>query len=225
MLGTHLWGWASDLIASIQSGHSFPSVGDPTRIATAFVASALELNVVSGLIVPGDAVMLWSAATAHSGVAAVLVGAALALGGWCGAVTGFLLGHAMHRRHGGAPPRRLVRLQTAVDRQLRARGGSWVFVSRFLPIFRTVTPFLAGYAGFGWRRFMLASLAACTLWPAVFVGAFWWAGASLRDPGRASPLDVVAIGIAATLVVGSSVASALIRRALTPASQEQEVAR
>ncbi len=65
-------------------------------------------------------------------------------------------------------------------RLLRRYGTGAVFVARFLPVVRTLTPAAAGASGLRYRRFLPASLAGATAWSFLHVSIGWAAGASAK---------------------------------------------
>ena len=55
------------------------------------------------------------------------------------------------------------------DQFVDKRGGVAVFVSRFLPIFHSLVPMVAGLSKMRYRRFMAWTAPACTLWAFIYV--------------------------------------------------------
>jgi Uncharacterized membrane-associated protein len=127
----------------------------------------LETSVLIGLVVPGDTVVIVSAlgvqgttdTRVHSHDVAPLERllaspSALEIGRFFG------------------PRLRLSRLGERIgqhrfdvaDRFVDKRGGVAVFVSRFLPIFHSLVPMVAGLSRMPYRRFMAWTTPACTLW-------------------------------------------------------------
>src|SRR5690625_4789693 len=53
---------------------------------------------------------------------------------------------------------------------MQRRGASAVFVTRLVPVVRTLTPAAAGSSGLAYGRFLLASVAGSALWSATYVG-------------------------------------------------------
>lgn len=61
------------------------------------------------------------------------------------------------------------------------RGGPWILTSRFIPVLRTVTPFIVGVNAFPFRRFAAWSAPSCVLWSAIYVTIYAIASSSLRS--------------------------------------------
>ena len=55
-------------------------------------------------------------------------------------------------------------------------GGMAIVLSRFLPIVRTLAPFVAGVAQMEFHRLLLFAAIASALWVTVFMGAGYWFG-------------------------------------------------
>lgn len=137
-------------------------------LALAFAESGLGL----GMIVPGETAVVVLAATLGSPVELILLGAAVMIGACLGDHVGFLLG----RRYGDALRdtalvRRLgLQHYDRATEVLRRRGGAAIFLTRLVPVVRTLTPAVAGASGLAYRRFVLASLSGSALWATVYVG-------------------------------------------------------
>ncbi|MET1036834.1 MAG: DedA family protein [Aeromicrobium sp.] len=171
--------------------------------ALAFAESGLGL----GMVMPGETGVVVLASTMGSTLALIALGAAVAIGASLGDHVGYLLG----RRYGDAlgetrAVRRLGRhhYDRATD-LLRRRGGTAVFMTRLVPVVRTLTPAAAGASGLPYRRFAPASLAGSALWASLYVGGgSVVAGvASLASDalGRASWLVLVLLAVGVVPVV------------------------
>ncbi|MGV1004575.1 MAG: DedA family protein [Candidatus Nanopelagicales bacterium] len=181
---------------------------DPTvRALLAGTAAMLETNVVTGLLVPGDAVMLVASAAVQSPSEGILLGVLVSIGAFLGAVTGYWLGRwvgpTLHRR-------RWLRRRAGeqriglVGRQVERWGGPWILTSRFIPVLRTVTPFVVGVNAFPFRRFLAWSAASCILWSAIYVTVYSLASSSLRS-GDVSPVVGGALALLGAALFGAGV--------------------
>ena len=167
-----------------------------------FVEDALFV----GFVVPGE-------------TAAVLGGVAASLGHvelWLmvplvvlAAILGDTVGYEVGRRFGPrilsmrALQKRGGRLEDAQD-FLRRRGGSAVFLGRFVAFFRAVMPALAGTSHMPYPKFLAYNAAGGLVWGAGFVLLGYLAGNSYaaiaQTVGRWAALIVVTIVIAAVLI-------------------------
>ncbi|MGN6688825.1 MAG: DedA family protein, partial [Actinomycetales bacterium] len=87
---------------------------------------------------------------------------------------------------------------------LRRRGGSAVFLGRFVAFFRAVMPALAGISRMPYRRFLAFNALGGLLWGVGFVLVGYLAGASYqvveRDLGAGAAVVVAVVVVAAVVV-------------------------
>jgi membrane protein DedA with SNARE-associated domain len=204
-----LGGPTGDLIDKVQT------IDPTTRALVAGTAALLETNVVTGLIVPGDTVMLVAAAAVQTPSEGLLLGALVAIGAFLGEIVGYWLGRwvgpAFHRGRwlrGRAGEQRIGPIGRMVER----RGGPWILTSRFIPVLRTVTPFVVGVHAFPFRRFVAWSAPACVLWSAVYVTLYAAASSSLRSDGGSPALGALLLALGAVLFAAAVLAQFLIER-------------
>ncbi|WP_328807570.1 DedA family protein [Nonomuraea antri] len=153
----------------------FPLLG-----LVAGVMAFAESGLGVGSVVPGETgvLLLGVAATTPVRFAAMLLIVAL------GVTAGDHVGYGLGRRYAGRMRdtrvvRRLgVRHWDRATAALHRHGAAAVFVTRLIPIVRTLTPAAAGAARVPYRRFLPASLTGSLLWSGVYVGLGAFAGAS-----------------------------------------------
>jgi membrane-associated protein len=139
------------------------------------VVMALEASLLTGVVVPGDLVVLFVASTATTPTRWVVLWAAVAAGSVAGETVGYGIGHLFGQRVQASRigrwlgPQRWARAAGFLQR----RGARAVFAGRFLAAVHAVLPIVAGTVRMGYRRFLTAAV----------VGALppWRAGIS--DPG------------------------------------------
>jgi len=157
---------------------------DPVlRTLLAGLAIMLETSVLVGLIVPGDTIVL-VASVGVQGLIEYFSLVAIVIGG---ALVGESIGFAIGRYFGPKlragrlgqrlGPEKLERADRFVDR----RGGIAVFISRFLPVFHSVVPMVAGMSQMTYRRFMSWTAPACTLWAFIYVSVGSGAAETYRE--------------------------------------------
>lgn len=169
-----------------------------TGFALAFAESGLGL----GMVLPGETAVVLLAATMDTTTQMIALGVVVMIGASLGDHVGYLLG----RRYGDAlgETRAVQRLgRQHYDRAtdlLRRRGGTAVFMTRLVPVVRTLTPAAAGASGLEYRRFAPASLAGSALWSTAYVGGgtvvAGLAAATTDVLGRASWLVLVLVALA-----------------------------
>ncbi|MFD1831397.1 DedA family protein [Streptomyces desertarenae] len=82
-------------------------------------------------------------------------------------------------------------------------GATAVFLTRLLPVVRTLTPATAGVGSVRYFRFLPASLAGAAMWSALYVSAGSLVSASVREAETVVTRIVWALlAVAAVLVVG-----------------------
>jgi len=123
----------------------------------------LETGALFGLFVPGgDSLVLALGVLAGWGrLEPLTLWLALAtgtmLGQWSGYYWGVRLGPSLFRK---VPPEKLERA-----RRFLARFGRWaVLAAPFVPVVRTLTPFLMGAGGTPWRAYFFWSAVAAWIW-------------------------------------------------------------
>ncbi|MGW0479223.1 DedA family protein [Nonomuraea sp. NPDC003214] len=202
-----------DLITDVVQAISdlpFPVVGVVAG-AMAFAESGLGL----GSIVPGETGVLLLGAAAGTPVRYVVMLLVVALGVTAGDHVGYLLGrrYGVRMRELRVVRRLGVRHWDRATTALLRYGAAAVFVTRLIPVVRTLTPAAAGAAQVRYGRFLPASLAGSLLWSAVYVSLGAFAGASAahleRLLGRAS---WILLGVLVALVVAVSLVRRIRRR-------------
>jgi membrane-associated protein len=169
----------------------------------AFAESGLGL----GMVMPGETAIVVLASATDSTTGLVVLGLVVAIGASLGDHVGYLVGRRYGDRLGEARAvRRLGRQHygRAMD-LLRRRGGTAVFMTRLVPVVRTLTPAAAGASGLPYRRFVPASLAGSALWATVYVGGGsvvgGVAGLATDVLGRAAWLVLVLLALAVVPVL------------------------
>jgi membrane-associated protein len=159
-----------------------------------------------GFVVPGEtaAVLGGVAASAHH---ASLVGMLVTV--VAAAIVGDSVGYEIGRRFGPRllDSRLLAKRRERLDRArefLAHRGGSAVFLGRFVAFFRAVMPALAGTAGMPYRKFLAFNAAGGVVWGAGVVLLGYLAGNSYAaveaTVGRGAAIAVAAVVVVAVIV-------------------------
>jgi membrane-associated protein len=159
-----------------------------------------------GFVIPGETAAILGGVAANRGhvplaaVIAVVIVAAVA-----GDSVGYEVGKHVGPRILAWPilDRHRPRLQEAQDFLVR-RGGTAVFLGRWIAFFRAVMPALAGTARMPYLKFLAFNAAGGILWGGAVVVAGYLAGASYaqveKTVGRAGALVVLAIALLALLI-------------------------
>jgi len=163
-----------------------------------YLLLALIVFCESGLILtpflPGDVLLFTTGALTARGsldpwiVAPVLMAAA-ALGGFVNYSVGVRIGARFFTEDARVLKKRYL-VQT--HEFFEKHGPKAVILARFLPVFRTFVPFVAGMGAMEWKRFVLHNLVSAVLWVALMLGAGWFFGGL---PFVRDHFETVVIGI------------------------------
>lgn len=170
-----------------------------------------ETGLVFAPFLPGDSLLFVAGAAVGAtglgvhGVVLLLVGAAVA-GDALNFAVGYHAGPWLVARFKG---RGLKRGHLALTRVYFRRFGAWtVVVSRFVPVVRTLAPFLAGAGRMSYARFAAFNVLGGTVWVASLVYAGAWLGAL---PFVKSHIGAITIGIVALSLVPVTLAAVRAR--------------
>jgi membrane-associated protein len=184
------------------------------------VVMILESSLLTGVVVPGDLVVLFAASTVRTpGQYAVLL-AAVTTGSVVGETVGYTIGRRVGHRLQRGRIGRLIgadRWSKAAD-YLERRGMRAVFAGRFLAALHAILPIVAGSVRMNCRRFLTACVAGALTWAALYLTIGVAAGASYR--AVAERLNVVS-GVIVGGLIGAAMflAVALIRRGIVRLSR------
>lgn len=160
---------------------------DPTlRALIVGLAILAETTILIGLVIPGDTILL----VASTGVQGWGQWAALVAAGLIGALIGESLGFLIGRHFGPALEHSWLGRRIGEKNWQRARvflarrGGTAVFVSRFLPVLHALVPVTAGLGGMSYRKFIRATIPACTIWALAYVSVGALATAGYQQLGQ-----------------------------------------
>lgn len=181
----------------------------PVILLVAAAFGIAESGLGLGMVIPGETVVLVIAAALDNPAALIALFLAVGIANSGGDHIGYLLGrrYGLRLRHTWLG-RRIP--ASSWDRAVHAlqKYGAWaVFLSRLLPIVRTLTPATAGMAEVRYAHFLPASLAGAYMWSALYVFAGALAGASVErietiigNAGTAVVLVLVVLAIIALAV-------------------------
>ncbi len=139
-----------------------------------FVVIFCETGLVFTPFLPGDSLLFAAGAFAARGsldpvLLTVLLGVAGILGDTCNYWLGGLLGRRVFKEH-----RKILSLDhlRATEEFYAKHGGKAVIFARFLPMFRTIAPFVAGIGKMHYGRFLFFNISGGIAWVLLFV----WGG-------------------------------------------------
>ena len=161
--------------------------------ALLFVIIFSETGLVFANFLPGDSLLFVAGAICAMGkmdLATLMALLAVA------AITGDAVNYSIGRWFGQAlinrtklvSPARMAYTQGFFDRY----GGQTIIIARFLPIARTMAPFVAGFARMNPRKFFMFNVSGCLLWVVSLTAAGYLFG---NLPFVRDHLTAVIIGI------------------------------
>lgn len=148
----------------------------------AYAAIGATIFAETGLVVtpflPGESLLLTSGTLAGGDILDILALAPLLFGAaFLGDVCNFLIGRFVGGRLLNKPRRYLRPEHVARAHEFYERhGGAAIVLARFLPVVRTLAPFVAGVAGMTIHRLMFFAAIASALWVTIFLGGGYWFG-------------------------------------------------
>jgi membrane protein DedA with SNARE-associated domain/membrane-associated phospholipid phosphatase len=169
--------------------------------------AAAEASAFVGLVIPGEAAMLFGGVLAFQGRAELWVMVVVAcIGAVVGDSAGYEIGrHLGPRLQSSALGRRIGRDRwERANAYVRRQGGRAVFFGRFVGVLRALVPAIAGQARLPYKTFLPFNIAGGVTWATGFVLLGYLAGGSWRLverwAGRASLVLAGLVAVAAAVV-------------------------
>ena len=163
--------------------------------AILFLVIFCETGLVVMPFLPGDSLLfIAGAVAAGGGMDPVLLGGLLMVAAILGDSTNYVIGRTAGERLFSNPDSKIFRrdyLEKTHDFYER-HGGKTVTMARFLPIFRTFAPFVAGVAHMSYPRFLMFSVFGTILWVGGLVTLGYFFG---NVPFIKSNLSLLVVGI------------------------------
>ena len=171
----------------------------------------------SGLPVPGETALLAAGVLAGAGHLDVWTVIAVAVGA---AILGDNLGFAIGRRGGRRlllRPGRMVRWRrrslARAERFFGRHGHQAVFLARWVPVARYLTPLTAGAATMPWRRFLAYNAAGAVAWCTTMALL-----AALAGPAAAASVSGLGLAATAAGALAGAARAMIARRRAAPAA-------
>ena len=152
----------------------------------------IETGLLVGLVLPGDS-MLFLAGVAASGTANAAVGVQLPLNllligapiaTFAGSQVGYFIGRKLGPKIFSRPDGKYFnqkRVEQTEKWLLRYGVGKALFLSRFIPIVRTLINPMCGVARIDTKKFAIANALSATIWGAGFVYLGYFLGETLSE--------------------------------------------
>lgn len=157
-----------------------------------------ETGLVFASLLPGDSLLFVAGAICAMGkmdlpLLMLLLTTAAIVGDAVNYSVGRWFGKALIARTRLVNPARLAYTQGFFDRY----GGQTIVIARFLPIARTMAPFVAGFAKMAPKKFFLYNVSGGILWVVSLTAAGYWFGnlPFVRDNLTAVILGIIIISL------------------------------
>ncbi len=180
-----------------------------------------ETGLLVGLFLPGDSLLVTAGLLAGTGVLNIwwlnvlLMGAAI-VGDSVGYAIGFRTGPRIFTREESLlfSRRHLVRTRDFYERY----GGKTIVLARFIPIFRTFAPVVAGVGQMAYRRFLFFNVFGGIGWVASLTWAGYLLGQTIPNVEQHVHVIVIVVVVLSVVPIGLEVIKARRKRRVTPAS-------
>lgn len=177
----------------------------------------IETGIVIFPFLPGDSLLFAAAALAANATYGLNIWAFIILF-LIASVAGDSLNFYLGRKFGELIPKHRVLGKFIKERDLnKARsffdqfGAMAIFLGRFMPIIRTLIPFVAATSNFPYRKFIKYNAAACISWVAICCGAGYYFG---NIPLVKENFSMVIIGIVVVSLIPAVIG--FIKAKMTP---------
>jgi membrane-associated protein len=145
----------------------------PWAYGAIFVTIFAETGLVVTPFLPGESLLLTSGTLAGAGVLHVAVLWPLLVGAaFLGDVVNYSIGRWLGK-HLLSKPRKYLKPEHVQEAQAfyEQHGGLAIVACRYLPIVRTLVPFVAGVTKMEFHRYLLFAFVAAATWVTIFLGA------------------------------------------------------
>jgi membrane-associated protein len=146
-----------------------------------FLIIFAETGLVVTPFLPGDSLLFAAGALASiesSGLSISLMWGLLVAAAILGDSTNYHIGRAIGPKVFNKEKSLFLNPKYLAQTQefYREHGGKTVLLARFMPIFRTFAPFVAGVGHMSFRKFFTFSVVGSLLWMTIFLGAGFYFG-------------------------------------------------
>jgi membrane-associated protein len=150
--------------------HTLTTLSESLIYIVTFGIVFAETGIIACFFLPGDTLLFSLGLFAHQGIIGlphiilVLIGAS-----FLGNLFGYAIGKYVRiKRESFTLLQKVPESHIQKTEQFYQKYGSWaVVLSRFVPIIRTIAPFLAGVSKMPYRRFVALSLVGSLAWSSV----------------------------------------------------------
>src|SRR5580704_13365116 len=197
--------WISWLVGLAQPENlrSLVNMGGPWWVSYLILAAVIfsETGLLVGFFLPGDSLLFAAGFLASQDVFNILaLNAILTVAAVAGDAVNYHVGLGMGEYVFERGRLRFVKHShlMAAKAFYERHGGKAIVLARFIPLVRTFTPFVAGVARMGYRRFALYNIAGGAAWVLSMTAAGYWLG---QIPWIQRNFEWVVVGIVVVSVL------------------------
>lgn len=148
-----------------------------------FLIVFCETGLVVTPFLPGDSLLFLAgalAANAATGLSPHLLFLLLIIAAIAGDAVNYAIGHFFGEKLFSNPNSKIFRQShlQKTEQFYEKYGGKTIIIARFIPIVRTLAPFVAGMATMSYRRFAIYNVTGALLWVSIFIYAGYFVGNS-----------------------------------------------
>lgn len=150
--------------------NTIASFSEPLIYLITFGIVFAETGIVTFFFLPGDTLLFTLGLMAHSGIISLgIIIPVIIIAGFLGNILGYHLGKIVRDKRDSVkflkkiPEKYIIKTESFYKKY----GSLTVILSRFVPIVRTIAPFLAGVSRMDYKKFVALSLIGSVLWGSI----------------------------------------------------------
>lgn len=163
--------------------HTLTTFSEPLIYLITFAIIFAETGIAACFFLPGDTLLFSLGLFAHQGLISLptIIGVII-IAGFTGNLVGYAMGKFVRqKRESSRLLQKVPESHIQKTEYFYEKYGTWaVALSRFVPIVRTLTPFLAGVSKMNYRRFVALSLLGSIAWSTIVTLVGYGLGAYLN---------------------------------------------
>ena len=193
--------------------HTLTTLSEPLIYLVTFGIIFAETGIAACFFLPGDTLLFSLGLFAHQGLITLPgIIAVIIVAGFSGNLVGYAIGKFVRlKRESSRLLQKVPESHIQKTELFYQKYGAWaVVLSRFVPVVRTLTPFLAGVSKMNYRQFVALSLLGSIAWASIVTMVGYGFGAYLN----VAYMGYISIGLMVLASVVTPIAVFLSRRYL-----------
>ncbi len=155
------------VLGTQQYMHALTTLSEPLIYIIAFAIIFAENGIATFFFLPGDTLLFSLGILAHQGIISLeIIIVVLIIAAIIGNMVGYYLGCLLRDKHKSSRLLQKIPEKYIIKTELfyKKYGSFTVLFSRFVPIIRTLAPFLAGVSKMNYKKYFLFSVIGGILW-------------------------------------------------------------